>query len=251
MDAMILAAGLGTRLRPLTDTIPKALVEIEGITMLERVAHRLIAAGATRLIVNAHAHAEQIGRFIEEREGFGVETYVSDESDCLLDTGGALLKAAHLFRRDGVFLLHNADILTNLDLRALLVAHHNAGDPLATLFTMHRESTRYLAFDAQGLYASGNAATETERTARSPRGAIERLGFGGVHAISTRIFDMIEERGVFSIIPLYLRLAGLGERILPYTSDAAIWFDIGSMEKLERARAALATAEVPPIHPGN
>lgn len=245
MDAMILAAGLGTRLRPLTDTLPKALVDVGGVTMLERVARRLIDAGATRLIVNAHAHAEKIREFIEARDGFGVETVVSDESDLLLDTGGALVKAMHLFRRSGVFLLHNADILTDIDLGALLDAHRAAGDPLATLFTMHRESTRYLAFDNAGLYASGNSSTGVEQRIREPEGSIERLGFGGVHVISSRIFDLIDERGVFSIIPLYLRLAGLGHQILPHTDDRATWFDIGSMEKLERARSAMLNDTLP------
>lgn len=233
---MIFAAGLGTRLRPLTDSIPKALIEVGGVPMLERVALRLVEAGATRLIINAHHHAEKVKRFVAERDGFGVETFISDESDLLLDTGGGLLHAAPLFRRDAPFLLHNGDILTDFDLAAFYRAHRD-DDTLATLAVNHRPITRYLAFDEAGwLRGFGNSATGFEERVGEPRGAIERIGFCGVHVISPRIFDLITERGVFSIIPLYLRLSREGFRIAPYSIDGSTWIDIGKPEQLEQAR---------------
>jgi NDP-sugar pyrophosphorylase family protein len=239
MDAMILAAGLGTRLKPITETIPKALVEVGGVPMLQRVAERLIAAGATRLIVNIHHHPEQVIDFIRSRDGFGIETLVSDESGELLETGGALRKAAPLFRRDAPFILHNVDVMTDIDLRAMY-AEHLAHDPLATLAVMQRDATRYLLFDSEGsLCGFGNVATELHREWRTPVGETSRLGFSGVHVIAPRMLDMITETGAFSIINLYMRLVGDGETIRAHRVDASAWIDIGRPEQLELARRAV------------
>jgi NDP-sugar pyrophosphorylase family protein len=237
MDAMIFAAGLGTRLRPLTDTIPKALVEVGGVPMLERVARRLVAAGATRLIINAHHHAPLVKRFVAEKEGFGVETLISDESGELLDTGGGLLKAAPLFRRDAPFLLHNGDVLSDFDIAKFYEAHR-ASDALATLAVNNRDTSRYLTFDEEGyLCGFGNSATGLDEVARRPRGEAERLGFCGIHVIAPEIFDLITERGVFSIIALYLRLSRQGYRIAPYSIDGSLWIDIGKPQQLMQARS--------------
>lgn len=236
MDAMILAAGLGTRLRPITEQIPKALVEVGGVPMLQRVAERLIAAGARRLIVNVHHHPGQVIEFIRACGGFGVETLVSDESGELLETGGALLKAAPQIGRDAPFLLHNVDVMTDIDLEGMYAAHL-ARSPLATLAVMKRDATRYLLFDESGsLCGFGNAATALHREARTPVGATERLGFSGVHVIEPRMLDMITERGAFSIITLYMRLAAAGETIAAHRVDASEWIDIGRPEQLELAR---------------
>jgi NDP-sugar pyrophosphorylase family protein len=237
MDAMIFAAGLGTRLRPLTDTLPKALVEIAGVTMLELVARRLVDAGATRLIVNAHHHAAQLAAFIASRDGFGVETVISDESDLLLDTGGGLKRAVPLFRKKSPLVLHNVDIVTDIDLRALYRAHGES-NALVTLAVMVRPSSRYLTFDAEGsLCGYGNTATGYEEWARAPVGKVERLGFCGIHVADPAILGMIEEEGKFSIIyPLYMRLIREGARIAAHRVDGALWIDIGSHEQLDRAR---------------
>ena len=235
MDAMILAAGLGTRLGAITQKTPKALVDVGGIAMLKRVADRLIAAGATRLIINVHHHPEQLFDFIRENDGFGVETLVSDETGELLETGGAVLKAAPLFRRDAPFFVHNVDVMTDIDLAAMY-REHVATDPLVTLAVMHREASRYLLFDRRGLCGYGNAATGLVHQAREPEGPTERLGFSGVHVVSPRMLDMITERGAFSIITLYMRLAAAGERIAAHRVDQAAWIDIGRPEQLEAAR---------------
>ena len=150
VDAMILAAGLGTRLRPLTDSRPKALVEVGGVAMLERTALRLIEAGAERLIINLHAFPEQIEAYVRERDGFGVEVLFSHEREKPLETGGGLWAARKYVRRDRLLILHNADVFTDLPLRTMLRDHERTR-ALVTLAVMQRETTRCLLFDEAGL----------------------------------------------------------------------------------------------------
>jgi len=235
MDAMILAAGLGTRLRPLTDHTPKPLIPVAGVPMLERVARRLIAAGADRLIVNTSHLSEQVEAFLRERGGFGVEWHVSREPGAPLETGGAILQGAPLFRRDAPFFLHNSDILTDLPLAAMVRAHA-LSDPLATLAVMERETRRHLLFDDVGLVGRSDATKGIELRAREVVGEVRKLAFGGVHVISPDLLDLFTESGAFSILDPYLRLAGEGRRILPFRIDGAYWSDIGKPEQLEEAR---------------
>src|SRR5918996_6608154 len=150
MDAMILAAGLGTRLRPLTDLTPKPLIPVAGVPLLEHVARRLIAAGADRLIINTSHLGEQIARFVDERDGFGVDVHISHEPDGPLDTGGGFLRAAPYFRRDAPFYLHNGDVLSEIPLEAMMVAH-TASNAMATLAVLPPAPERYLLFDDEGL----------------------------------------------------------------------------------------------------
>lgn len=236
MDAMILAAGLGTRLRPLTDRIPKALIEIGGVPILERVARRLIGAGADRLIINLHHLGEQVREYVRERQGFGVEVVFSDESERALETGGAILRAAGLFRRDEPFFLHNSDILSDLPLTEMYRAHERT-HPLATLAVMRRESSRYLLFDDAGLFGRVDDGKGIRIEARERVGAEERLAFGGVHVIASDFASRLIERGAFSILEPYLRLVGEGERIAPFRIDDCRWIDIGKPQQLEKARA--------------
>ena len=236
MKGMILAAGRGTRLAPLTDEIPKALVPVQGVPMLEQVARRLLDAGVDELVVNVHHLGRKVIDFLRERENFHVRLHVSDERDHLLDTGGGLAAAGEWRRGDGPFFLHNVDVLSDLDLQGMYREAVTSG-ALATLAVQARDTTRYLLFDREGLCGHGNAATGSEVLGREPSGPTERLGFCGIHVISPRIFDMITEQGAFSIIPLYLRLAAEGERILPWTIDDARWLDIGTHERLEQAES--------------
>lgn len=236
---MILAAGRGTRLAPLTDDTPKPLIEVGGRTLLDRVARRLVEAGADRLIVNVHNHADRIAAHLEALD-LGVEIAISREMDEPLETGGGVLHAASLFRRDGPFLLHNADIITEIDLRGLLAAHSETG-ALATLAVHERETSRFLLFDADGLVGWENAATGKAGRARTPRGEIRRLAFAGIHAVDPRFLDLMVERGVFSILDPYLRLAAAGERILPLDVTGALWLEIGSPDRLDAARRALGS----------
>jgi N-acetyl-alpha-D-muramate 1-phosphate uridylyltransferase len=234
---MLLAAGLGTRLRPLTDHTPKALLEVGGVPILEHIARRLIAAGADRLIINLHHLGEQIERYVAERGGWGVEVVFSREPEQPLETGGGVLHGQPLFRGDAPFFLHNTDILSDLDLRAMYEAHVATPDALATLAVMERATSRYLLFDDRGLFGRTDESKGLELRVREPVGKVQRLAFGGVHVVSPRIFSLITERGAFSILDPYLRLAGEGYPVLPYRTDGVRWLDIGKPEQLEDARA--------------
>jgi NDP-sugar pyrophosphorylase family protein len=237
---MVLAAGLGTRLRPLTDDTPKALIEVDGVPILERIIRYLSAAGVDRIIVNAHHHASQIERFIADRKDLNVEILLSVEPVQPLGTGGGLLHAAPLFRRDEPFVLYNGDIITDLALAAMNRAHR-ADDRVATLAVNHRETPRCLLFDDNGLYGWANLFTGESEMSRPVRGEKHAIPFAGVHVLSPRIFDLISERGAFSIIPVYLRLAKAGYRILPHDVSAALWLEIGNPERLETARRVVST----------
>ncbi|HET7274077.1 MAG TPA: nucleotidyltransferase family protein [Longimicrobiaceae bacterium] len=232
---MLLAAGLGTRLRPLTNRIPKALVEIDGVPILEIVARRLIAAGADRLIINTHHLGEQIEQFVADRNSFGIEVAFSPEPDQPLETGGGLLAAAHLLRRSEPFFLHNTDILTDFPLNDMR-HRHLAASPLATLAVMERVTSRYLLFDDEGLLGRTDERKGLDIRARDAIGEVRKLAFGGVHIISSEFLDAMTERGAFSILDPYLRLAGEGARILPYRIDDYRWRDIGKPEQLEAAQ---------------
>lgn len=232
MDAMILAAGLGTRLRPLTYDVPKALVDIGGEPVLEKVARRVVDAGAERIVVNVSPHADMIRDYIEERDGWGRDVRVSEEPDGPLETGGGLLKAAPLFRGDRPILIHNADILTDVDLAALYAAHRDGA--LATLATREAESDRYLIFDREGLVGFAYEGKETR--ARASRGEERRRDYLGVAVVAPRLLDLFEETGKFSIFTPYMRLVRSGERVAEFPADGSRWTDIGTHEQLEEAR---------------
>lgn len=238
---MILAAGLGTRLRPLTEDTPKALVTVAGTPMLERVARRLVAAGVDRLIINVHHHADQIVAFVESRGGFGVETRISREAERPLETGGGLLLARSHFR-GGPFLLHNVDVVCDMDLAAMVRVHGRTG-ALATLAVQDRPATRFLRFDERGLQARVDTRDGRVDTARPVHGETRDRAFAGIHAISPEIFDLLTEDGAFSIMGPYLRLAGEGHRILPYEITGTLWLEVGDPERLEAARRVLGPTE--------
>ena len=234
---MILAAGLGTRLRPLTDRVPKALIEVGGVPILERVALRLIAAGADRLVINLHHLGDVVRDFVASRDCFGVEVVYSEEPDRALETGGGVLQAMPLLSGTSPFFLHNADILTDLPLEEMYMVHRTSG-ALATLAVMERSSSRYLLFDDEGLFGRVDEGKEIRIEARERRGAETRLAFGGVHVIAGEFPALLTETGAFSILDPYLRLAGEGRRIVPYRIDGYHWIDIGKPDQLEEARRA-------------
>lgn len=236
---MILAAGLGTRLWPLTDRSPKVLIEVGGVPVLDRIARRLAAVGADRIIVNAHRHADQVRARAARLAGeLGVEVLVSIEEERPLETGGGLAHAATLFRKDGPFLLHNGDVVTDIDLAALCEAHGEGR--LATLAVSRRETPRRLLFDSRGLLGWENVATGKSERCREAAGEVEAWPFAGLHVISPEIFGLVTESGVFSIIRLYLRLSAEGHAVLPYDVSGALWLEIGNPDRLERAREVLA-----------
>lgn len=238
MDALLFAAGAGSRLRPLTDRIPKALVPVAGEPMLLRAARHVIAAGADRIIINVHHHAELIEAFVEDAGSFGVEVLFSREPERALETGGGLLHAAPLLRRDAPILLRNTDVIAEFALSAMVEAHRASG-ALATLAVNRREASRYLCFDENGLQGRRDVAADVVRAARPPRGAVRELAFCGIHVIAPALLDRITERGVFSIMVPYQRLAGAGARIEAYDIGDALWLDIGSPARLREAERRL------------
>jgi NDP-sugar pyrophosphorylase family protein len=236
---MILAAGYGKRLRPLTDHTPKALVQVAGATVLEHIAQRLIRAGADRIIVNAHHLADQVERFARERWTLGAELVLSHEPERPLGTGGGLLHAAPLFRREAPFLLHVGDVISELDLSGLYAAQQRSGD-LATLAVHDRGSSRCVLFDDGGLMGRDNQTEGWSRSVREPEGPVRRWSFAGVHAISPAIFDRLVETPPFDILDAYLRMASEGARISPFEVGGSRWLEIGNPERLAEAREVLA-----------
>ncbi len=235
MEAMILAAGLGSRLVGVTEHTPKALVEVGGVPMIERVARRLIAAGADRLIINISHHADQVEAFVVSRDNFGVEVVLSRE-ESPLETGGGLLRASPLFKRDAPFILHNADVICDVDLRTMY-GEHMASRALATLAVNHRQTSRYLLFDGMGLCGRYDKRSGRGAEVHTDCENVSQFAFGGVHIISPKFLDMITETGSFSIIDTYLRLAGQGEHIVSYDMGSCVWHDVGTPERLAQARA--------------
>jgi NDP-sugar pyrophosphorylase family protein len=237
MKAMVLAAGLGTRLRPLTNDRPKALVELNGRTLLEIALSRLRKFGVREVIVNAHHFSELLAEYLTANNNFGMQVEVSHE-DVLLDTGGGLKKAAHFFLRNGgsedePFILHNVDVISTIDLARMMSFHHEHG-ALATLAVQDRKTSRYLLFDETGQLCgrrSLDGRTEQVRAGSNP----QALAFCGVHVISPRFLKLMSEEGVFSILTPYLRLAGGGERILGFRADEYYWKDLGKPENLAEA----------------
>lgn len=239
MKAMIFAAGLGTRMQHLTKNRPKALIEISGITLLEIAIRRLKYFGCREIIINIHYLGGQIREFLEEKNNFGIDIAISDETDQILDTGGGLKKAAWFFD-PAPFLAINVDIVTSLDLAALYTAHLHER-PLSTLAVRHRESSRLLLFDdAQQLCGWRNTHKKEQITVRTAS-ELHPLAFSGVHVISPELFAFFPpHEKVFSIIDVYLAAAAHG-RILAYPHDEDFWLDVGKPEQVPKAETALAT----------
>ncbi len=231
MKAMVLAAGHGTRLRPLTDTRPKALAEVGGRRLLEHVLRRLAEGGVTEVIINLHHLGNQIPAFLGKHGCFGVGRVTYSEEPVLLGTGGGLKQAAWFFDDGQPFLLHNVDVLSDIDLRALWRGHRDSG-ALASLAVMVRPTSRPLCFDADGRLCGRRLAAQGDELVRPPRGPVTALGFAGIHAVSPAIFDKLTETGAFSLTDAYLRLAGAGEAIRAHRVDGARWRDCGRPEDL-------------------
>lgn len=231
MKAFILAAGKGTRLGELTANRPKALVEVSGVALLEHVARRLVAAGVTEVVINLHHCGEQIPPFVEARHNLGFQRVAYSQETELLDTGGGLKHAAWFFDDGKPFLVHNADVLSDIDLRALVAAHHRTG-ALATLAAMPRPTERPLYFDSASRLVGRRSASKGEVLVREPVGEFVPLGYCGIHVASPAMFPKISETDVFPIFTSYLRLAGLGEPILAHRVDGAQWRDCGRPEDL-------------------
>ena len=229
MKAMILAAGLGTRLKPITDTIPKALVEINGKTLLEHAFEHLKFYGINEVIVNVHHFPDQVISFLKKKKNFGCKVEISDERDLLLDTGGGFRKASWFFEGGGPFLIRNVDVLSNTDLDAML-AFHNKHKPLATLAVRNRETSRYLLFsEKQELIGWTNVSTKEKKLSRKSFRQMHPLAFSGIQILNPSVIPMLTEEGRFSLITMYLRLSR-DHRICAFTDNDSFWFDAGKRE---------------------
>jgi NDP-sugar pyrophosphorylase family protein len=240
MKAMVLAAGLGTRLRPLTNDRPKALVEVAGRTLLELALMRLRNFGVRDVIINVHHFADMVVDYLTTHHNFGMQIAISRE-DLLLDTGGGLKKAAWFFLEGNVgepFLLHNVDVLSTIDL-ARMVAFHLEQQALATLAVQDRSTSRYLLFDSNGHLCGRRTGRDGALELVRPAHHVDAFAFSGIHVISPRLLPLLTEDGAFSIITSYLRLARAGESIYAFRADEYSWRDMGSPENIARATEEL------------
>jgi NDP-sugar pyrophosphorylase family protein len=242
---MVLAAGLGTRLRPLTNDRPKALVEIGGRTLLELTLTRLASFGVREVIINVHHFADLVIQYLKSKDNFGLQVEISRE-ELLLDTGGGLKKASWFFlqdpnRLDEPFILHNVDVVSAIDFHRML-NFQNENRALATLAVQERESSRYLLFDEQGELCGRRIGRDQEPELVRTTPNLQALGFSGIHLISPRLLTDMTEEGVFSIIATYLRLAGQGEKILAFRANEYYWRDLGKPDDLRQAEQELANS---------
>ncbi|MDP4289875.1 MAG: nucleotidyltransferase family protein [Bacteroidota bacterium] len=244
MNAMLFAAGLGTRLRPLTNDKPKALVEINGQTLLQRNIIRLRDAGFDHIVVNVHHFASQVIQYLNDNNGFGADITISDESNLLLDTGGGLKKACKFFQVGQPILIHNVDILSNIDLLAFY-NYHQHHQALATLAVRNRKSSRVLLFDDDDLLRGwrNNSTGELKLPlAESDPEKLQPLAFSGIQVINYELLNLITETGKFSMIDVYLRLSA-GWPVKAFRHNEDYWTDVGKIEELKAAEKVLKSNE--------
>jgi NDP-sugar pyrophosphorylase family protein len=242
MKAMVLAAGLGTRLRPLTNDRPKGLVEVGGRTLLEITLTRLRDFGIHDVIINVHHYTDMVIDHVMAAGNFGMHIEFSRE-DVLLDTGGGLKKAAWFLggnssgadgQEEEPFILHNVDVISTIDL-SRLVESHKKNNALATLAVQERKTSRYLLFDEHTELCGRRLVKEEKTEIVRPSQHMTELAFTGIHVISPRIFPLLTEEGIFSIVPAYLRLAAQGEKTLAFRADEYYWRDLGNPENIQQA----------------
>ena len=238
MNAFIFAAGLGTRLKPLTDSMPKALVPVGGKPLLAHVVEKLKAAGCKKIVINIHHFGDMIVDYVKSQGNFGIDIVFSDEREMLLETGGAIKHAVQLLG-DEPFLIHNVDILSNVDIKALWEEHLNSGSA-ATLLVSKRSSSRALLFDAESnLTAWTNKTTGEVKTPYESVdiASLEELAFSGIHVFSPSLFKYFGEYPEkFSIIDFYLNTCK-AEKIKAYTQEGLQLLDVGKLDSLEKAEA--------------
>lgn len=243
MKALIFAAGMGNRLRPITNTMPKALVPVGGKPMLEHVILKLKAAGFDSITINIHHFGEQIIDFLKEHQYFGVDISISDERDYLLETGGGIKKAEPFLKGDGPFLVHNVDIFSNVDLRQLYDSHCANPKTLATLLVSKRKTSRYLLFDDDNRLCGWRNRETNEIKSYYPYfdpARYSEYAFGGIHVISPEIFRWMEEwTGRFSIVDFYLSICAKA-KIVAYPLENLQLMDVGKPETLRLANEWLS-----------
>ena len=233
---MILAAGFGIRLKPLTDHIPKALIEINNVPIIEHQIRRLTSLGFNDIIINVHHLAEKIIDFIKSKNWGKANIEISVEPN-ILETGGGLKKARWFFDSEESFLVHNVDVITNLNLEKMIEAHLSS-NALSTIAVRRRKTTKYFLIDEESNLC-GWKSTEKEQTLikKKPIGELSEFSFMGVHIISPEIFPLMPEEDKFSLIDLYLKLAEQNQTIKAFRGDNYDWLDIGKKENLASANS--------------
>jgi len=232
MKAMILAAGYGTRLKPLTNRLPKALVKIAGTTLLEIVISKLIKIGVSEIIINTHHFAEMMQQFLIEKKYFGIRIEISYEPT-ILGTGGGLKKALYFFDDEEPFILHNVDVISDIDLLEM-IRYHKHNSALSTLAIQNRDTTRYLLFDSTNqLCGRRDVVSNKAELVKKPENAPQMVAFNGIHVLSPNIFKFMENEGFFSIIDTYLICAARGEKIMGFFMEDQYWKDVGKLPDLK------------------
>ncbi|MGI8582474.1 MAG: nucleotidyltransferase family protein [Chitinophagaceae bacterium] len=230
MKAMILAAGLGTRLKPFTDEHPKALATINGKSLLQRNIEYLASFGITYVIVNVHHFSEQITDLIKKNKGFGSNLTISDEKDEVLETGGGLMKARPFFQNNEPFVLMNVDILTDMDISKMM-EQHNSSKVLATLAVTNRTTSRYFLFnELEALCGWRNIKTGDQKISRESPEYFQKA-FSGIHIISPAIFPLIKMTGKFSMVDVYLQLCKT-HTIMGFDHSTSKFIDVGKPESI-------------------
>jgi NDP-sugar pyrophosphorylase family protein len=238
MRAMILAAGLGTRLKPLTDNLPKALVRINNQTLLEILIKKLAASGFDKIIINVHHFADQVTDYLSANKNFNVDITISDETGELLDTGGGLKKASWFFNDRKPFLVYNVDIISNIDLNKLYQFHLKSNSN-ATLAVRNRKSSRYFLFNEEHqLCGWKNEQSGEVKHSKPDHSNLKQLAFSGIQVIDPNIFELMPHRKVFSLVDVYLRVSSK-KKVIGFLHDEDEWIDVGKPENLTKAETLL------------
>jgi NDP-sugar pyrophosphorylase family protein len=241
MNAMIFAAGLGTRLQPITNSIPKAMVPVGGKSLLEHTILRMKNAGFNSIIINVHHYPDQIIDFLRDNNNFGISIFISDERNQLLDTGGAIKKVSLIFQENEPLLIHNVDIFSSVDLNKLYQEHKENQNRLATLVVSSRETARYLLFDDNNrLKGWVNKQTkETKPTENLDISQFKELAFSGIQVVSPSVFELMKyESDKFSIIDFYLKHC-VDQEIIGYVPDNFQFLDVGKLDAIKQAEKFL------------
>ncbi len=243
MQAMILAAGLGTRLKPITEQIPKALVKVNDKTLLEIAIRNLITNDFRKIIINVHHFANKVKDFLDKNT-FAADIFISDESDLLLDTGGGI-KHAQKFFDDSPILVHNVDIISNLNLKEFY-QYHLSDDAIASLCVSKRVSSRYLLFNDYNILCGWQDTKKNERIiARKDEKYLNQLAFDGIHILNPTLINSFPDEKAFSIIKAYLKISET-EDIHAYISNDIKWIDVGKIDTLQRAEELMKNFKLSP-----
>ncbi len=234
MRAIILAAGLATRLKPLTDNTPKALVPFKGTPLVERIVRNLADAGINHIMVNVHHFADQVIDFLDKLDVGDVSLHISDETGELMDTGGAILQAREFFSGEDDFIVHNVDVFTNLDI-GNLIRYHRDGNALATLAVKKRPTSRSLLFDGTGSLCGWiHNETGEKRSVRTPSGSLEDFGNSCVQVINAEFLDFFPKTEPRSLTEMYLQLAER-QKIGAFIHNGDYWYDLGRYNNFMKA----------------